>query len=131
MAFSVIRERSTMVLYCCRASVQSATEDPHILATYGELVSNVQALAALAQRARLQAEAVFKAEQHLVAAAQIFAAEQAPARALHVALRRLDVVLALLVVRVRKASIDDAIQRDAALRVGGLHAKSGNSDSNG
>jgi alkylation response protein AidB-like acyl-CoA dehydrogenase len=33
------------------ASVDDATEDPHILATYGELVSRVQGLAALAQRA--------------------------------------------------------------------------------
>jgi alkylation response protein AidB-like acyl-CoA dehydrogenase len=33
------------------ASVDDATEDPHILATYGELVAKVQALAALADRA--------------------------------------------------------------------------------
>ena len=33
------------------ASVDDATEDPHILATYGELVAEVQALAALADRA--------------------------------------------------------------------------------
>jgi alkylation response protein AidB-like acyl-CoA dehydrogenase len=33
------------------ASVDAATDDPHILATYGELVSNVQALGALAERA--------------------------------------------------------------------------------
>jgi alkylation response protein AidB-like acyl-CoA dehydrogenase len=33
------------------ASVDDATEDPHILRTYGELVSRVQALAALADRA--------------------------------------------------------------------------------
>jgi alkylation response protein AidB-like acyl-CoA dehydrogenase len=33
------------------AAVDDATEDPHILATYGELVSGVQALAALAERA--------------------------------------------------------------------------------
>jgi alkylation response protein AidB-like acyl-CoA dehydrogenase len=33
------------------AGVESATEDPHILATYGELVSQVQALAGLAERA--------------------------------------------------------------------------------
>jgi alkylation response protein AidB-like acyl-CoA dehydrogenase len=33
------------------ASVDSALEDPHILATYGELVSRVQALGALAERA--------------------------------------------------------------------------------
>lgn len=33
------------------ASVDRATEDPHILATYGELVANVQALGALAERA--------------------------------------------------------------------------------
>jgi alkylation response protein AidB-like acyl-CoA dehydrogenase len=33
------------------ASVETPTEDPHILATYGELVSNVQALGALAERA--------------------------------------------------------------------------------
>ncbi len=33
------------------ASVDTATEDPHILATYGELVANVQALGALAERA--------------------------------------------------------------------------------
>lgn len=33
------------------ATVTAATEDPHILATYGELVSRVQALGALAERA--------------------------------------------------------------------------------
>lgn len=33
------------------ASVDEATEDPHILATYGELVSGVQALGALGERA--------------------------------------------------------------------------------
>ncbi|HMJ34448.1 MAG TPA: acyl-CoA dehydrogenase family protein [Baekduia sp.] len=33
------------------ASVEEATEDPHILNTYGELVSRVQALGALAERA--------------------------------------------------------------------------------
>jgi alkylation response protein AidB-like acyl-CoA dehydrogenase len=33
------------------AAVDDATEDPHILATYGELVGRVQALAALAERA--------------------------------------------------------------------------------
>jgi alkylation response protein AidB-like acyl-CoA dehydrogenase len=33
------------------ASVDTATEDPHILATYGDLVSRVQGLAALAERA--------------------------------------------------------------------------------
>ncbi len=33
------------------AAVDDATEDPHILATYGELVTRVQALAALAERA--------------------------------------------------------------------------------
>jgi alkylation response protein AidB-like acyl-CoA dehydrogenase len=33
------------------AGVDAATDDPHVLATYGELVSNVQALGALADRA--------------------------------------------------------------------------------
>jgi alkylation response protein AidB-like acyl-CoA dehydrogenase len=46
------------------AAVQTATEDPHVLVTYGELVSGVQALAALAERAeRATAWAMDRGEQ--------------------------------------------------------------------
>jgi alkylation response protein AidB-like acyl-CoA dehydrogenase len=49
------------------ASVDAATEDPHILATYGDLVSRVQGLAALAERAERAAAWALDRGEHLTA----------------------------------------------------------------
>jgi alkylation response protein AidB-like acyl-CoA dehydrogenase len=49
------------------ANVDAATEDPHILATYGDLVSRVQGLAALAERAERAAAWTLDRGEHLTA----------------------------------------------------------------
>jgi len=86
---------------------------------------------ALARCARFQAEAVFEPEQDLVAAAQILASKQTPARPLHIALGRLVRAIAFLIVGVCEAGIDNAVERHTALGESRLRNASGHGDGHG
>ena len=83
---------------------------PHVgLAT--ELV------AALSQPTVVDAEPIFQHEQRAEATSQVFGAAQSPATALNVAATHEVLLLAASVIVENKANIDDAIQRDRALRI--------------
>src|SRR5206468_3720195 len=83
--------------------------------------------AALLQRTVIDAEAVFQREDCLQAAAEVFSAAQAPTAAVHRAAGLLPVAVTVLVVGVRDAGVDQAVQSDAALGVrrGGKNARQG------
>jgi hypothetical protein len=61
-------------------------------------------------------KAAFKPENHLRAAANIFSTEQAELARLQVALAHVEVGVSLLVAGIGERVVDDAVQRNAALR---------------